>query len=78
MVEPPGTAPGSISSISQRVYRHSQIALTFLIIGRFSKKSKWTLNLILLTFFKVFGQGCARQWIGTSPPSHFILTNSRH
>ncbi len=43
MVEPPGTAPGSISPIPQRVYRHSQIALTFMIIGRFAAKGKLAL-----------------------------------
>gem|GEM_PF-5128786 len=28
MVELPGTAPGSVTSIPRRVYRHSQVALT--------------------------------------------------
>lgn len=57
MVEPPGTAPGSISPIPQRVYRHSQIALTFMIIGRFVAKGKLALYLISLDFFK--GAGAA-------------------
>jgi hypothetical protein len=41
MVEPPGTAPGSVSPISRRVYRHSRIAPAILIIAFLRNKSSF-------------------------------------